>query len=70
MIRISITPAAYTIVAATLPGHVGAEPERVPNGEFYVWVEFSYVDHLKAMRGPSESHSDVIIRLSEASEGA
>ena len=30
MIRISISPAAYAAIAATLPGFVGVEPQRAP----------------------------------------
>ena len=39
MIRISITPAAYLAIAATLPGNVGVERERAPNGDYLVRLD-------------------------------
>jgi hypothetical protein len=68
LIRLSITPAAYAVIVATLPASVGFE--HAPDGEFYVWLEPKYVDRLRAMRKPGESYSDVIVRLAEASEVA
>jgi hypothetical protein len=67
MIRLSITPAAFEAIAATLPlGSVGYE--RAPNakGERLIWLEAAVVDRLTAMRGPGESYSDVILRLVES----
>jgi hypothetical protein len=64
LIRISITPAAFDAIAATLPlGSVGFGPEVDAKGERAVWVETSVVDKLSALRGPGESYSDVILRL-------
>ena len=66
MIRIAITPAAFDVLAATLPiGSVGFEPELNGNGERLIWLEAHWVDELAAMRGPGESYSDVILRLVE-----
>jgi hypothetical protein len=70
MIRLTITPAAYAVIVATQPASVGFEPNKAPNGEFYVWLDPRYVDRLRAMRKPGESYSDVILRLAEASRGA
>jgi hypothetical protein len=70
MIRLAITPAAYAVIVSTLPASVGFEPQRAPGGDFYVWLEPTYVDRLRAMRRPGESYSDVIVRLGEASEGS
>ena len=67
MIRIAITPAAYAAIAATLPGSVGVEPQRAPNGDYFVWLDPAVVTRLAAMRGPGESYSEVILRLAEAS---
>ena len=67
MIRITITPAAYDAIAATLPSSVGLETQRASNGDYYVWLDPRYVDRLKALRGPGESYSDVILRLAKAS---
>jgi hypothetical protein len=67
MIRIAISPAAYAAIAATLPSNVGVEQNRAPNGDHYVWLEPRFVDRLRALRGPGESYSDVILRLATAS---
>jgi len=68
MIRIAITPTACTAIASTLPGNVGVEPERAPDGDYHVWLDPAVVNRLRAMRGPGESYSDVILRLAERSE--
>ena len=53
-------------IAATLPlGSVGHENAVDEKGERYVWLPPSVVDRLKAMRGPGESYSDVILRLAK-----
>ena len=67
MIRISITPAAFQAIAATLPSSVGVEQNCAPNGDYFIWLDPRYVDRLREMRGPGESYSDVILRLAEAS---
>jgi hypothetical protein len=63
MIRITITADAFEAIAATLPSNVGVEQKRAPNGDFFIWLEPRFVDRLRAMRGPGESYSDVILRL-------
>jgi len=64
LIRISITPAAFEAIAATLPlGSVGYESKVDTMGERLVWLEAAVVDRLTALRGPGESYSDVILRL-------
>ena len=66
MIRISITPAAFEAIAATLPlGSVGFEPKVDAQGQRLIWLEAAVVDRLTAMRRPNESLSDVILRLVE-----
>ena len=68
MIRISITPAAFEAICATLPlGSVGVEAEANERGERTVWLEAAMVDRLGAMRGPKESHSEVILRIAAKS---
>jgi hypothetical protein len=59
MIRITITPAAFEAIAATLPSSVGVEQKRAPKGDYFIWLDPRYVDRLRAMRGPGESYSDV-----------
>ena len=64
MIRIAISAAAFEAIAATLPlGRVAVEPEAKERGERYVWLNAAVVNRLGAMRGPQESHSDVILKL-------
>ena len=66
MIRISITVAAFEALVATLPlGSVGVDPEPGAQGERQIWLEPRVVDRLRAMRGPGESYSDVILRLAK-----
>jgi hypothetical protein len=47
---------------------VGYENETNERGERYVWLAPDVVDRLRAVRGPGESYSDVILRIA-ASEG-
>lgn len=68
MVRIAISQAAFEAIAKTLPlGSVGYENATNEKGERLIWLEPSMVDRLRAMRGPGESWSDVILRL--AGEG-
>jgi hypothetical protein len=69
MIRLAISPAAYAAIAATLPGSVGVEPHRAPNGDYFVWLDPAVVNRLAAMRGSGESYSDVIVRLAKGDGG-
>ena len=68
MIRLTITPAAYTAILATHPASTGLKQSCAPNGDFYVWLEPQYVHQLGATRKPGETFSEVILRLAEASE--
>jgi hypothetical protein len=70
LIRISVTPAAFEAIAATLTlGSVGFEPKVDAQGQRFVWPETAIADRLGAMRGPCESYSDVILRLIEMEVG-
>ena len=63
MIRIAITQAAYDAICATLPlGSVGYENKVNERGERLIWLDRAVVDRLRAIRGPGESFSDVILR--------
>ena len=65
MIRITITAAAFEAIAATLPSNVGYERIRAPMATtMFGWSRV--VDRLRAMRGPGDSYSDVILRLATA----
>jgi hypothetical protein len=62
MVEITITPDAFAALAATLPlGSVAVGPERAPAGGVGIW--------LRHLRGPGESFSDAIMRLTEAHAG-
>jgi hypothetical protein len=70
MIRIAITPAAYAVIAASMPwGTVGVEPQRAASGDYFIWLARDVVNKLKALRGRGESFSDVILRLAEGETG-
>ena len=66
MIRLTISAEAYTFIAATLPGNVEIERQRAENGDVYIWLDPGVLAKLKGPRGPSESYSDVILRLATA----
>ena len=61
--RWSASRAALEAIAATLASSVGVEQNRAPNGDYFNWLDPHFVDRLRAMRGPGESYSDVILRL-------
>ena len=64
MIRIAISQAAFDAIASTLAlGSVGYENKTNANGERLIWLEPAVIERLRAMRGPGESYSDVILRL-------
>jgi hypothetical protein len=70
MIRITITAAAFDAIAATMPlGSVAYEPEPDAKGERWISIEPRFVDRLRAMRGPGESYSDVILRMAKGVKG-
>ena len=66
MVRITISQAAFDAIAGTLPfplGSVSYENASNAKGERYVWLDPKVVEHLRALRGPGESYSEVILRL-------
>jgi hypothetical protein len=70
MIRIAITAAAFDAIAATLPlGSVGFERDLTTRGERLIWIERLWLNKLDALRGPTESYSDVIFRLAKGEGG-
>ena len=69
VVRIAITQAAFDAIAKTLPlGSVGFENKTNEKGERLIWLDRAVVDRLRAMRGPSQDYSDVILRLAEEAE--
>jgi hypothetical protein len=68
MIRITISPAAFEAIARSLPlGNVAFENKIDEHGQRLIWLDRAVVDRLRAMRGPGESYSDVILRLTAES---
>ena len=66
MIAISITAEAYAAIKATLPEGAESWPIQPDGlGGVRIWLEHKFVDRLRALRSPGESHSDVIIRLAK-----
>jgi hypothetical protein len=63
MVTISITPEAFTAIEATLADGYEAEARPDGKGGYLVTLPHDVLDRLKAMRGPGESYSDVILRL-------
>ena len=66
MIRIAITAAAYAAIRDSLPP---AAPQKAAGGRYVVSVPDITVDKLAALSRPSESISDVIIRLAAGERG-
>jgi hypothetical protein len=64
LIKIAITVEAFEAIARTLPfGSVGYENQINERGERLIWLDHAMVSRLRAMRGPGESYSEVIMRL-------
>jgi hypothetical protein len=64
MIRIAISVEAFEAIAGTLPfGSMSFENKTNERGERYVRLDHAVVARLRAMRGPGESYSDVILRV-------
>jgi hypothetical protein len=67
MIRIAISQTAFEAIARSLPlGNVSFENKTNEQGQRLIWLDRAMVDRLRAMRGPGESYSDVILRLTAA----
>jgi hypothetical protein len=67
VIRIAISQAAFEAIARTLAfGSMSFENATNERGERLIWLDHAVVNRLRAMRGPGESHSDVILKLVEA----
>ena len=63
MVTISISAAAFAANAATLPENRDAEARPDGNGGYLLTLDRGMLDRLKALRGPGESYSGVILRL-------
>ena len=65
--RLTITAAAFEAIAALPFGSAVFERDPDAKGDRQIWLEPRVLDRLKAMRGPGESYSDVILRVAESS---
>jgi hypothetical protein len=66
MVRIATSVEAFEAIARTLPlGSVGYESEANERGERLILIEDAMADRLGAMRGPTESYSDAILRIAK-----
>jgi hypothetical protein len=61
--------AAYDAIASTLPKGAARWPMQRDRCQCLIQVEATVVDRMRAMRGPGESHSHVILRLVELETG-
>jgi hypothetical protein len=65
MVRIAISQSAFDAIASTMPiGSVGYEGQTNEKGERMIWLPPDVLAKLKALRGPGEDYSTVILRLS------
>jgi hypothetical protein len=48
---------------------VAYEPQRTTQGDYFIWVERSWLNKLEALRQPSECLSETIIRLAAMEAG-
>ena len=60
-----IMPAAYEVIIATLPERALLWPVQRQGGRCFIQIEAAVLDRLRAMRGPGEDYSDVILRLAQ-----
>jgi hypothetical protein len=64
MIRIAVTQEAFDAIASTMNlGSVGYDNAANAKGERLIWLDRWALDHLRHLRGPGESYSDVILRV-------
>jgi hypothetical protein len=65
VVRIAISAEAFEAIAQTLPLPLGSVSyENASNEkERYVWLDRKVIEHLRALRRPGESFSDVILLL-------
>jgi hypothetical protein len=65
VIRIAISQAAFDAIASTMPlGSVAFDAQANERGERLIWLPPDVLAKLRAMRGPGEDYSTVILRLS------
>jgi hypothetical protein len=60
--RIEISAAAHAALATSATRGL-VEPQRSPEGGYFIWLAPKALKRLMAAREPSESYSDTIVRL-------
>jgi hypothetical protein len=63
MVTIAITPRGLRGDRGELPEGSKAEARPDGKGDYLVALPHCVIDRLKALRGPGDSYSDVIIRI-------
>ena len=63
VVTISISAAAFEAIKATLAKGSTADARPDGKGGYLIVLPHAVLNRLKAMRGPGESYSDVILRL-------
>ena len=63
MIGVVLADAAYDAVASTLPKGAHGGPCSAIGANGFIQVEAAMVDRMRAMRRPSESYSEVVLKL-------
>jgi hypothetical protein len=62
--RIEITTAAYDALATSaIRGLI--EPQRSPEGGYFIWLAPKALKRIEAVREPAESYSDAILRIAK-----
>jgi hypothetical protein len=70
MVRIAISQAAFDAIVATMAfGTVNYGAQTDANGDRLIWLDPGVAARLKALRGPGETYSDVIVRLAKGECG-
>jgi hypothetical protein len=62
MITITISDEAHAAIASLLPTGHAIEPY---DGQCKLWLPRATINHLRALRAPGETFSDVILRLKD-----
>lgn len=65
MTRIEISAAAYAALCAGVPPERRLEALPSPKGGFYLWLDKTTLNHLRAARGAHEGFSEAILRFAE-----
>ena len=65
MIRIEISALAYAAITDGVPEPSRLPAQPSPQGGYYLWLDKTTLNRLRASRGPGESFSDAIVRMAK-----